>query len=448
MKNQAKNFINLFVFSLIIIVIGNIVIVAQTAKTYQFKNGNWFNGKTFKKKTFYSVNGFLSNKKPKQIDEVVDLKNGYVIPPFADAHTHNLDGTRDLSRMSKAYLNEGTFYVQVLGNHNSGAKQARPLLNKPSTLDVIYANASLTGTYGHPFMVYEPLDMGIYNVAEAFRRIEEVKKSRLAENEAYFFLDSKADVDKKWEKIIASQPDILKIMLIEAENYENYWASGDTVNKGLSPEVAEYVVQKAHRANLRVYAHIETANDFRTGLKIGVDGFAHAPYSGWNGSSETKPKDDLTVEDMKIAARKNIVVIPTAQRGTFSAMEKDSGGKFVMNQERRQKIVERHRELFRKMYKNGVKLALGLDNYGTTLAPELFYFHDERIFDNLTLLKIAAEMTPQTIFPNRKIAFLKNGYEANFLVLENNPLENFDAVKNITYRFKQGFPIKIIEQRK
>jgi imidazolonepropionase-like amidohydrolase len=400
----------------------------QPPKNYEFINGNWFDGKTFKRRAFYSVNGFLTNKKPPKIDETIDLKNGFVIPPFADAHTHNLDGARDLDKISRQYLDEGTFYVQVLANYASGAKQAKPFLNMPSTLDVIYANGMLTCTYGHPFMVYEPLSMCIYNPAEAYRRIAQVKKSRRAENDAYWFLDTKADVDAKWGKILAAKPDIIKIALLDAENYAKYAASGDTLDKGLSPEVASYVVQKAHAANLRVYAHIETANDFRLGLKIGIDGFAHAPYYGWNGKLESKPADDLTLRDIKLAAKQKVVVIPTALRGTLSATDADSV----------ERIVARQKRLLNEMHRDGVRLAFGLDNYGKTLLPEILYFHDNKIFDNLTLLKIAVETTPRTIFPTRKIGLLREGYEASFLVLSGNPLMDFNEVKDIQLRFKQG----------
>ena len=409
------------------------------AKTYKFINGNWFDGKNFNRQIFYSVNGFLSDKKPMKIDETVDLKNGFVIPPFADAHTHNLDGVFNLEKTVKAYLDEGTFYVQVMGNHATNAKITRPLLNKPSTLDVVYANAMLTCTYGHPFMVYEPLAIGIYNPAEAFKRIEEVKKSRRAENEAYVFLDSKADVDRKWEKILATKPDLIKIALLDAENYEKYLAANDMINKGLSPEVAAYVVEKAHQANLRVFAHIETANDFRLGLKIGLDGFAHAPYYDWNGKLKTKPTDDLTSADIKLAARKKVVVIPTAARGIYQQTDYDADGKGTLNQERFGRVIERYKKLYNEMHRSGVKLAFGLDNYGTTLMPEIQYFHDNKIFDNLTLLKIAVETTSQAILPNRKIGHLKNGYEASFLVLNGNPLEDFSQIKNINMRIKQGY---------
>ena len=60
------------------------------------------------------------------------------------------------------------------------------------------------------------------------------------------------------------------------------------------------------------------------------------------------------------------------------------------------------------------------------------------VFDNVELLKMWVENSPKTIFPERKIGHLAEGFEASFLVLGGNPLEDFDHVKDITMRFKQG----------
>ncbi|HXD30938.1 MAG TPA: hypothetical protein VN643_07475 [Pyrinomonadaceae bacterium] len=38
----------------------------------------------------------------------------------------------------------------------------------------------------------------------------------------------------------------------------------------------------------------------------------------------------------------------------------------------------------------------------------------------------------------RKIGHLKDGYEASFLVLSGNPLEDFQNIQKIERRFKQG----------
>ena len=414
----------------------------QQPKTYQFINGNWFDGTSFKRKVFYSANGVLSENRLPKTDETIDLKNGYVIPPFADAHTHNLDGTYNLEKTINAYLAEGTFYVQVLANYALGAKQARPFLNTPSSLDVIYANGGLTSTLGHPFLAYEPRAMGFFDYTKWEANMEKIKLSRIGENQVYWFLDSKADVDAKWEKFAAQKPDIVKILLLDADNYEKKRTSGKAGDKGLSPEVAEYVVQKAHQAGLRVYAHVETTNDFRLGLKIGVDGFAHSPNYGWNGEIEDKPQDDLTLADLKLAAEQKVFITPTANIGRIETTIY-ADGKEDLQTERFNRVVERQKRLFNLMYKNGVKIIFGSDYYGKTLGVELWYLHENKIFDNRTLLKIATEDMPQAIFPNRKIGKLKSGYEASFITLEGNPLKNFDTVKKVRLRFKQGFFIEM-----
>ena len=429
----------------ILVFLATISAIAQTAvsktRVYEFKNGKWFDGKTFKNRVFYSVNGVLTSKKPMGIDETVDLKNQYVIPPFGDAHTHNLDGTFNLEKIINAYLEEGTFYVQVLANYALGAKQAKPFLNKPSSLDVVYANGGFTSTLGHPFLAYEPRALGFYNYTDWETNMDKIKVSRKGENEVYWFVDSKSDVDAKWGKFLAQKPDVVKILLLDAENYEKIRANGKVGDKGLSPEVAEYVVGKAHQAGLRVFAHIETTNDFRLGLKIGIDGFAHAPNYGWNGKIEDIPKDDLTLADIKLAAKKKIAVIPTTQIGKIESTEYVAGTE-NLNQERFSQIVERQKRLLNLMHKNGVKVILGSDYYSKTLGIELWHLYDNKIFDNKTLLKIAVEDTPQTIFPKRKIGKLSEGYEASFITLDDNPLKNFETVKKIGLRFKQGFFIE------
>lgn len=66
------------------------------------------------------------------------------------------------------------------------------------------------------------------------------------------------------------------------------------------------------------------------------------------------------------------------------------------------------------------------------------HLRDLGIFSNLRLLKIWVEETPGTIFPHRLIGRLTPGYEASFLVLERNPLDDFSAVREIRLRVKQG----------
>lgn len=407
----------------------------DSSRIYKFENGNWFDGKRFEPGTFYSVHGVLSKNKPNTVDKVVDLKGGYVIPPFGDAHTHNLDGLFNLERLVQGYLDEGTFYVQVLGNNSAGALESRLRLNRFDTLDVIYANGMITRTFGHPFMVYEPLAMGIYNPADAYRRMDDVKKSRRGLGGSYWFFDSKKDVDANWQKVLAAKPDLIKISLLDA-NAKNEDPAKKGVDGGLSPEVAAHVVKRAHEAKLRVYAHVETPEDFRLGVRLGVDGFAHLPGYGWDGRKDIA--DDLTLKDFQLAARKKIVVIPTAARGRYSYTDYAQDGKETVDETRKKRVISRQKKLLREMQKAGVKIALGFDSFGSTVLPEILYFAENQVFDNATLLRIATETTPQTIFPNRRIGRLSEGYEANFLVIDANPLKDISAVKRISTRVKKG----------
>lgn len=69
------------------------------------------------------------------------------------------------------------------------------------------------------------------------------------------------------------------------------------------------------------------------------------------------------------------------------------------------------------------------------------------MFSNLELLKIWCETTPQSIFPQRRLGRLQEGYEASFIVLADNPLENFENVKSVRYRFKQGVILRLADNR-
>lgn len=60
--------------------------------------------------------------------------------------------------------------------------------------------------------------MGFYNPTDWEKNMDKIKLSRIGENNVYWFFDSKADVNNKWEKFLAQKPDVVKILLLDAEN--------------------------------------------------------------------------------------------------------------------------------------------------------------------------------------------------------------------------------------
>lgn len=63
------------------------------------------------------------------------------------------------------------------------------------------------------------------------------------------------------------------------------------------------------------------------------------------------------------------------------------------------------------------------------------------IFTTEEMLNMWCETTPRSIFPGRNIGRLDEGFEASFLVLGGDPIEDFDHVRNILMRVKQGRPL-------
>jgi hypothetical protein len=89
---------------------------------YGFINGRWFDGREFTSKTFYSVGGFLSSRRPQKIDSIIDLKGKYVVPPFGEAHNHNVEWA-NVDAVIRRYLEAGIFYVK---NPNSLPRTMQP----------------------------------------------------------------------------------------------------------------------------------------------------------------------------------------------------------------------------------------------------------------------------------------------------------------------------------
>lgn len=413
-------------------------------QTYAFKNGYWYIDKKFVSKTVYTTNGVFSFRKPPQTDSIIDLQQGYCIPPFGDAHTHNLDGPWNLAPMIKQYLQEGVFYVQVAGNHGKGAQAARPVLAKLNVLEASYANGLLTATYGHGFYPYEPLAMGIYSPRDQIKYADSIKKSRRVENDAYYFLDSIADVDKKWPLIKQYQPDFLKICLLDAENYATKRSAEKVESYGLSPEVAAYVVKKAHAENLRVIAHVETANDARLCAKMGVDALAHLPGYAWNGKPETAATYCMTEADANLFRRSGITVIPTLNHDY--TVEFDSAGNMKTFPERLAATIQYEKKALQALLAAKVPIAIGADDFGKTVSKEADYIIKQQLVDNSTLLDIYCRQTPQHIFPRRKLGLIKENYEASFLVLNENPLQQINTIHTgIRLRVKQGRLLKLAE---
>jgi len=382
--------------------------------TVAYTNGHWFDGTKFVERTMYVRDGVFVAKSA-HVDETVNLAGGWVVPPFGEAHNHDVEGD-DVDQRSAQYLKAGVFYVE---NPNAMPNDvARGMVNRPDTIDAIFATGSFTGSGGHPVDVVD----------------RNIKRGGMTEAQGdgmfYFAVDTAADVERRWPAFIAFKPDIIKTYLLYSDQYAR--RRDDPAKRGwrgLDPAVLPLIVKKAHAAGLRVATHVENAADFRAAVAAGADQIAHLPGfrpEEQDVSGYTNGTFLLTDADAKRAARASIVVVTTAGETITD------GGK-----EARDVIAAN----LRTLHRNGVQIAIGSDAYRRGVVPEAMALHTLGVFSNAELLRLWTESTATAIFPKRKVGRLVPGYEASFLVLAGDPLADFENVRKITRRVKRGLAL-------
>jgi imidazolonepropionase-like amidohydrolase len=358
---------------------------------------------------------------PSTAAERIDLAGGYVVPPFCEAHNHNL-GVADKNENEatiNAYLRQGIFYVGLLSNVPTISNRVRGTYNIPTSVDVLFGNGGLTATGGHPIRLRELLlERGNY---PGFTR------ETLAD-EAYFVIDTEADLDRRWPIIMGFEPDLIKIFLLYSEEFERRRDDeaffGD---KGLDPALVPRLVERAHAEGLRVFAHVESRHDFHVALTSGVDVVAHLP-----GNSQPTRIDPA---DARLAAERGVAVMTTTILIERPSRRRDPA---LYNALRQEQIAN-----LRILREAGVTLAAGSDEYRETSSAEIAYLRALGVFTAAELLRMWSTDCAQTLFPRRQVGELAAGYEASFLVLGGDPLESFDATAEIRMRVKQGVALDI-----
>ena len=400
------------------------------AESVEWRNGLWFDGTGFVAGNRYSVDGVFVDRPPPTIDRTVELSARHIVPAYGDAHHHGIDSADGIDDKVIVFLEAGIFYVK---NPDSIpdllTPDVRAKLNRPESVDAVFANGGLTCHGGHPAPFHDYLaSLGVFG---------KLGPSQM-ENRAYFLIDDEAELDRKWPAILAGKPDFIKTFLLFSEEYEGreplLRETDGKPNKGLNPKVLGAIVKRAHAAGLRVSTHIDTARDFENAVNAGVDEINHTPQPDQRFSPDLSAYT-LTPEIARRAAARGITVVTTA-----STTERLSPS---LKPEWIGPMREKQIENFRTLEAAGVKLAIGSDGISgerrfVTGRDEVIFLIRHRMLTPLELLRAWAVDTPKTIFPKRKVGELAPGFEANFLALSGDPLDDPANLNRIGLRVKQG----------
>ena len=389
--------------------------------TLELAGGRWFDGQNFIERNWYAVGGRLTSKAPARVDAKVNLAGRYVIPPFAEAHNHDVQGWYLAGISASRYLRDGIFYSAQMCADNESIKGFRRLFGQPNTVDVLFATACVTASDGHPLglLLHDYKQEGI-----------EASVDEIREKSGAFYIDTPAELDSQWESIAATKTPILKLILVNSEDYAANRKRPELLGKnGLDPALVPEFVRRAHSAGMRVAAHVDTAADFATAVAGGVDIVAHLP--GYRFTTD-KTAADYRISDAAIAetAGRKVVVITTAVAARHHMKRRPEAAAAI-----RATQVDN----LRRLTAAGVRLALGSDLVGDGSVLEEFDYLDRLgVIPRATLLRIATTDTPRMLFPDRKIGEFAEGAEASFIAFDANPLEDPSVLRDVKLRFKQG----------
>lgn len=376
-----------------------------------YKNGQWHtevgDSIEFIAGDRYADKGVFVAQRPNDA-AVIDLGGAFVVPPFGEAHNHSVDGPGTEATAEK-YLAEGVFYYK---NPNSIYSFTEPMLDywhRPDTLDVSFSYGGLSQDEGHPEKLYRMLlGFGMYADTGA----DEL------DGNAFYDATTIEQLDKNWERVLATEPEFLKLYLLQYDSEDS---------AGLSEVVFREAVKRANAAGLRTIVHVETVQDLALAVDAGATEAAHLPAYDLAIAKDPKRSQipDALIE--KMAAQGFIVV---------ATVNVTQGREY--SEEDLKIVTDRQADNLTRMKAAGVSIAVGSDSYFQTAWNEIQSLKALGVFTDEELLALWVRTPALSIFPGRAIGTLEPGYEASFLTLNCDPTLEIACATRIAHRVKGG----------
>lgn len=394
------------------------VAVTLPKPTLALEGGKWFDGQRFVEDSWYSVEGKLTRTRPAKIDVRIDLKGRYVIPPLADAHNHNLQNSWSAATFADDYLRRGIFYSAQLAANTEEIAGYRGLLGGPGQVDVLWAEATLSSSDGHP------LGLALAGAKQAGMPAE--PKDYI--DKAFWAIDSLADLDSKWAKIAESQPKLIKIIVVDEAHAAAQRKDPSSYGfRGLSTALLPEVVERAHAIGARVAAHVDSADDIARVVASGVDIVAHLNTRIPKGLTAGDLRlSDATIAEMK---RRGTIVIPTVAATRYYLMA---------HPDDRAALMAVIGDNLARLKAAEVPMLTGSDLFDGSVIDEIEAMYATKVFGADELLRLATKTTPQAIFPARRIGIFAEGAETSLVAYDTDPTHDLAVLRVPRFAIKQG----------
>jgi imidazolonepropionase-like amidohydrolase len=396
---------------------------ASTAPASVYENALVWNGKGFKNRRVAIKDGlFIDPAAAGAHARRVNLQGGFMVPGFGNAHFH-LTSANEAS--SSSALAAGVFYIW---NPNTivTTQPALGFFARKDTFDVLVSQGGVTEPGGHPERGYvEFLSKHVY------------KGMTLKDflGNAFHYGRTPAEIDATLDLLKEQKAGFVKAMLLHSEEYGKRRDDPDFYGrKGLNPAIFPYLVQAAKKRGLFTYAHVETAADLKLAAQSGAAVAGHLPGYGYAESAEEIRSWLLSPKDARMVARSGMLLVPTYNYGKGYYASKEKEGTLDRQLQARTYAAQAHN--VRLLKKAGASFLMGTDT-DAAIFEEAEHLARIGAFTPAEVATIALN-TGKRLFPARRLGCFDPGCEADFLVLEANPLKDIAALRRIRTLVKAG----------
>ena len=341
---------------------------------------------------------------------VIDLSKSTVLPGLFDAHTHlcmTVKPQRDAGNYFFTTLLDTTATRAIEGVANgqamlqSGFTTVRDVGNAGNYADSALRRAINAGVVQGPTMI----NAGIIIAPYGGQFHLQPEKRDLATPE-YLFADTRDEMRKAIRQNIHFGATVIKIVVDD----QQYIYSADDIR---------FMIAEAHAAGLKLAAHCWTHPGAHNAAEAGVDSIEHG--------------FQMTDEDLELAKKNNVTLVGTEFPEKLSSADEH-------------KIwVDR----LKRAHKIGVNLVFGTDvdgavsgeTRGTLAVSYIDSWVDAGVpaADTIRAMTISAA---RLLGVDKDRGALKPGLTADIIAVPENPIDNIQTLKKVSFVMKDGAVVK------
>lgn len=242
-----------------------------------------------------------------------------------------------------------------------------------------------------------------------------------------------AEEARDFVKLIAKdKPDLIKLMItggvLDAK------VKGEPGVLKMAPELVKAACEEAHRLGMKVAAHVESPEGVRVALENGVDTIEHG----------AQPDEEII---RLFQERKACHVATISPALPFALFDRSVSHATEMSQYNGKIVFDGIIACAKACLENGIPVGLGTDTGCPFITQydmwrELRYFHQYCGVSNAFALHTATQVNAQIAGIGDVTGTVEPGKCADFVVTEKNPLEDLEALRNISMVVSRGNVIR------